>query len=144
MPAIRVLRAQYQYPGSFYAEPGLSLSIDNEYPKFSYLVENQEDDRWFCVEIVESWKTRVTDDDGNTFLINTPDTYSKVLRRIFVGEFYTLEDVAREEGEDSILYRNLKNNDFVGGVKSRVGNWQGVNEDDTVVDTAGRVRYARA
>lgn len=142
MAEIKSLYAQYLYPGSFMPEEGKVFQPTSAYPTLEELVFNQVNDNWFCVEIREKSLTRVTDDEGNSFFIHTPGSTSKLVRRIYIGEFYTHEQVYALEG-DTVLYRNLKYNRCEGGVKTRVGNWQLVLPDDIVFDTQGNVRYSK-
>ena len=144
MAAITKLYGQFMYQGSFFSEEGATVELDNDRPSMATLEALNWDGKWFCVDVLQRSETRVTDDEGNTFTITTPGTISKLIRRIYVGDFYTLDQVAAEHGKDSILYHNLDQSDFVGGVKTRAGNWQPVNPEDIVLDKAGNVRYARA
>lgn len=49
---------------------------------------------------------------------------------IFFGRVYTPSQIAKLEGKDSILYRNVVGNGFRHGIKCVAGNWQAFNKPD--------------
>jgi hypothetical protein len=56
---------------------------------------------------------------------------------------YTLDDIKREKGEDSILTRNMISSDYKVVVKTRCGNYQPLEEGDQVITNGQMITSAQ-
>ena len=66
------------------------------------------------------------------FLVEKKDGKKRQIKKYHIGEAYPLEKIKAEFGKDSILYRNIKNNNYDCAIKYLAGNFGGVSKKDVV------------
>lgn len=122
------------YPGFFFPEEGRGLEFstfadDNE------IVSNFSGDKtWFALQVKTVEYERYTNDNGdeNWFMTSKKPTS----RRIYVGEILDASQVAALDGDHEILLDNMEFNDWDTVVRTRCGNFQPVESNDTVLRDA--------
>ena len=66
--------------------------------------------------------------EGKKYILKSSERLNA--QKYYVGRFLTIDDVAREYGENSTLYSNIVANHFDGAVVSKSGFCQGIKESD--------------
>lgn len=70
----------------------------------------------------------------NGQLVNAPAERRNDGNRTWIGKFFTLAQIADLYGKDSPIYRDLKDNNYVGRVRTVRGYAYGVGPSDLVID----------
>ena len=109
------------FPGTLFAESAIE-KIKNRRAKFK-IPKNCFGFRFFDKEEVKA-------PDTNETLEGKPKNHSGMY---FIGTRYTKKEVASKFPKQKILIANIQSNHWIAAVKTRVGNWQGLEKGDKVL-----------
>lgn len=70
----------------------------------------------------------------NGQIVNAPAERRNDGNRTWIGKFFTLAQIADLYGKDSAIYRDLKDNNYIGRVRTMRGYAYGVGPSDLVID----------
>ncbi len=117
----------YYYPGSFFEE------FEDKQLKDYSIEEALEsmDKRAFAFILWEKVTQNAKREDGKVFEVT--EKINESPKYYPGGAIYTLEDIGKLYGTDSILYSNIEHNSPNSVIKTRAGNFQQFTKDTVVI-----------
>jgi len=115
--------AEFLYPGVIVSDSSIKEITENEY-RHPETIRPSEG----CFGFRVMARTEVTE-NGETLT----GAYRNKSHWYYIGEIRTIEDVARTDGKNSILYRNMENNGFNRIAYTKFGQAIPMNKEDTVI-----------
>lgn len=122
------ITATYSYPGSFFSE---DTSRELREPTLAAAIDARPDDRWFAVEIKRTPIKVFRADDGEERILSAGKPVK--VGKWYVGEEFTAEEVEALDGDHHILVSNMRGNGWATVCRTRLGNWQPVEQGDHVL-----------
>jgi len=116
----------YFYPGSFFEESDSRTIQDRDIN----IALDIMDKRAVAFQFFDKVTQSATREDGKTFEV--VEKVNKSPKYYPGGAVYTLEQIEKLYGKDSILYRNTKNNCPDGVIKTRAGNFHEFAKDTKI------------
>ena len=116
---------EFKEPGAFFAE-----SYTEEIPSSDLQDIVLPNRRIHAFSTFDKVYSTVTLESGE----ETQVTSGRINEKFYqVGTFMSLEEIAEKYGETSMLYRNVKNNDFAGAIIGPAGNASFPNDNATLL-----------
>lgn len=118
------LYAMFYVPGAFLAETFME-KVDSEDPKDIKVPYKSV----IMFKIIERVEGKSEFSDGTSKKVYK----DKVLKSYFIGEFLSIDDVAKIYGKDSIIYGNVVRNKWKGVYRTPFGYCKEAEKDDGII-----------